>query len=349
MNGAKLRVGFIGAGDVVTRFHLPGWHRLPGIEYVAVADVNTDRAAEVARGHGIGQVFADYHDLLDRRDIDVVDICVPNRLHALATLASLQSGKHVLCEKPLATTPDEVREVIAAARSAGRLLCAMQNHRFRGISQAVREWVAAGHLGRAYYARAWALRRNYLPCAPGFIRRELSGGGVCMDMGVHCLDLAMYLLDFPEPVAVCGMAGTFLAREPFMPGGWGEWERDGFDLEDFAAAMVRFRDGLTLSLETSWLSHIPEREVISCTLLGTRAGVSWPSGAVATVRDHQLADRVLDPLPELERGHWAVIERFADAILSGKPSPVPAEESLTVIRILDGVYRSQAEGREVAV
>jgi predicted dehydrogenase len=345
----KLRIGFIGAGDVVTRFHLPGWGRLTHVQYVAVADVREARVREVAEKHGIPHVFTDYRRLLERDDIDAVDICVPNQMHTPVTLAALAAGKHVLCEKPLATTSAEVEAIIAAGKAANRLVCVMQNHRYRGITKAIKQWAAEGNLGQPYYARAWALRRNYLPCAPGFICRDLSGGGVCMDMGVHCLDVLMYLLDFPEPVAVTGHSGAFLAKGDLMPGGWGEWDRTTFDVEDFACGMVRFANGMMLSLETSWLAHIPERETISCMILGTQAGVSWPSGIVATAKDRQLVDLTLEPLPELERGHWSVIEEFADALLNGKPSPVPPEQSLKSIRILDGVYRSQREGREVAV
>jgi predicted dehydrogenase len=349
MRTDRLRIGFIGAGDVVTRFHLPGWGRLEGIEYVAAADTREERVKEVADKHAIRQSFTDYRRLLDMKEIDLVDISVPNKLHAPVTLAALAAGKHVLCEKPLATSPAEVEAIIAAGKAANRLVCVMQNHRYRGMSRAVKQWIDQGHLGEPYYARAWALRRDLLPIAPGFICKDLSGGGVCMDMGVHCLDLVMYLLDFPEPITVTGHAGAFLAKEEIMPGGWGEWDRTTFDVEDFACGMVRFATGMTLSLETSWLAHIPERETISCTILGSKAGVSWPSGIVATAKDRQLVDLRLEPLAELQRGHWSVIEEFAHAVRNGKPSPVPPEESLKTIRILDGVYRSQGEGREVPV
>lgn len=343
----KLRIGFIGAGDVVTRFHLPGWGRLRNVEYVAVADTREERVREVAEKHRIPMVFTDYRELLDLKEIDAVDVCVPNQHHAPVTLAALAAGKHVLCEKPLATTPAEVEAMIAAAKSADRLICVVQNHRYRGISRAIKQWIDAGNLGQPYYARAWALRRNYVPCTPGFISKELSGGGVCMDMGVHALDMVMHLLGFPKPVTVTGQAGVFLAKDDTIPGGWGEWDRRTFDVEDFACGMVRFAGGMMLSLETSWLAHIPEPETISCTILGTQAGVSWPSGVVATARNRKLVDLALDPLPELERGHWSVIEEFAHAVVNGKPSPVPPEESLATIRVLNGVYRSQQEGREV--
>ncbi|HOA71834.1 MAG TPA: Gfo/Idh/MocA family oxidoreductase [Phycisphaerae bacterium] len=349
MKSRTLRIGFIGTGDVVTRFHLPGWARLGNVEYVAAADVREERVREVADRYGIPQVFTDYRRLLDLKGIDAVDVCVPNRLHGPVTLAALAAGKHVLCEKPLATTPAEVEAVIAAGKAAGRLVCVMKNHRYRGITRAIKRWIDEGNLGQPYYARAWALRRNLLPCAPGFVRKELSGGGVCMDMGVHCLDVVLHLLDFPEPVRVTGHMGTFLAKSDAIPGGWGEWDRGTFDVEDFACAMVRFESDLTLSLETSWLAHIPEQETISCTILGSKAGVSWPSGVVATARERRLMDVSLEPLPELECGHWSVIEEFADAVVNGKPSPVPPEESLKVVRILEGVYESQRQQREVAV
>src|SRR6185436_14637940 len=182
-------------------------------------------------------------------------------------------------------------------------LMVAQNNRYRPISQAIKRWVDAGNLGSVYYGRAWAIRRNLLPPAPGFISRKLAGGGPCMDIGVHCLDLAMWLMDFPEPVAVMGSASNHLARNGHIPGHWGEWDRNKFDVEDFACGLVRFKSGTMLSLESSWLSHIPPAEDMSCMILGTKAGVSWPSGVVASATNGTLVDSVIKPLHIREATH----------------------------------------------
>lgn len=347
MTSSKLRVAMVGAGGISRTAHIPGWKRLNDVEVVAIADVNPEAAQVTAEEFGIPNVLASYRDLIKMPEIDAIDICTPNRTHTPIVLSALAEGKHVLCEKPLAVTPGEVVSMIKAEQQARRVLMVTQNNRYRGISLAIKQWVDAGNLGDVYYARAWALRRNLLPPGAGFIQRSLSGGGPCMDIGVHILDLVMWLMDFPEPVTVTGAAMTNLAKTNIMPGAWGEWPRDKFDVEDFACGMIRFKNGTMLSLESSWLAHLPEPENMSCTLFGTKAGVSWPSGAVSSSNDGKLVDSTIEPADSSVKPHFLVIADFYDAIVNNKPSPLSADNALKVIKILDGIYRSQRIGKEV--
>jgi predicted dehydrogenase len=349
MQSRKLRIGVIGTGGIARAVHVPGWQDIPDVEIVALADVNETLVRKVAKDLGVGPAFTDYRKLLKVDGLDAVDICTPNRMHGPIVLAALAAGKHVLCEKPLATTPAEIEKMIASAKKAKRMLCVMQNNRYRGISVALKRWVDTGGLGDVYYGRAWAIRRNLLPPAVGFISRKLSGGGPCMDIGVHCLDLAMWLMGFPEPVSVAGTMGTHLAHTKIIPGAWGDWDRKVYDVEDFACGLVRFKNGAALTLESSWLGHTPQPEDMSCMILGTKAGVSWPSGQVCTTVNGALVDSVIKPVPIRDATHTSVIHEFYDAIVDKKPSPVPAEQSLKVIRILDGVYRSTKTRKEVTI
>jgi len=238
--------------------------------------------------------------------------------------------------------------MIRAAKKARRKLMTSQTQRFRPESAAVKRFVESGALGKAYYARCWAIRRNLLPTAPGFIRKRLAGGGPCMDIGVHILDMAMWLMDFPRAESVLGVAQANLAHTTdTMPGGWGEWDRKQFDVEDFAAGFVRFKNGASLTLESSWLGHISQPEELRCTILGTKAGVVWPSGEVATSQNGLLVDAKLTPKPTHRSAPEAQIRAFYDCVVDNKPSPVPPEQSLEVIRILDAIYRSQRTRREV--
>src|SRR5262249_12478145 len=133
--------------------------------------------------------FRDWHELVTLDDLDVVDICTPNQTHAPIALAALRAGKHVLCEKPLATTAADVRSLIEAAGAGGRVLMAAQHFRFQTSSRQLKDCIDEGLLGHVYYARAQWLRRRGLPGRPTFIERRLSGGGPALDIGVHVLDL----------------------------------------------------------------------------------------------------------------------------------------------------------------
>ncbi len=347
MKGRKLKVAVIGTGNIGQAFHIPGWQAIPDVEVVAAADISKKALGRAVERFGIPQASTDYRRIVRLKEVDVVDVCTPNKAHPPVVLASLTAGKHVLCEKPLATTPAEVERMIRAARAARRKLMTAQTQRFRPESVALKAFVESGALGRRYYGRCWAIRRNLLPTAPGFIVKKLAGGGPCMDIGVHILDLGLWLLDFPRPESVVGVAQANIAHTKHMPGGWGEWDRKQFDVEDFAAGFVRFKDGSSLTLESSWLGHVAQAEELRCTILGTKAGVSWPGGEVWTAQNGLLVDAKLTPKSTGRGAHENQIRAFYDCVADGKPSPVPPEQSLDVIKILDGIYRSQRTRREV--
>jgi predicted dehydrogenase len=344
-----LKVGIIGCGGIVRGAHLnPGWLAVPGAEVVAACDVDSAAATQLAADFGIPHVFTDFRELLALEEIDVVDICTPNKAHTAAVLAALAAGKHVLCEKPLAVSVEEVLAIRAALKKTDRLLMTAQHHRFSEASVAIKAWVDTGALGEVYHARVNATRRNLLPISPGFIDPNLSGGGPCMDIGVHALDTALWLMNFPKPVRVSGRAHTNFAKGFEIPGGWGEWDRTLFGVEDFASGYVHFENGSTLVLEASWLQH-QEKEELNATLQGKKASMRWPSGHFHTVTNRTLIDGVVLPHQGRQVAHTEEIIAFADAIRQGKPSPVPIDETLQVIAILEAIMKSNRLNQEVAM
>ena len=346
----QLNVGIIGVGGIA-KAHMPGWAASTHAQVVAGCDV--DQAALVAWGekHEIKQLTTDADILFNDPNIDIIDVCVPNRYHAPLTIAALEAGKHVLCEKPLAITPAEVQQMIAARDQAGKLLMTAQHFRFEGAAQAMKAEIDTGVLGDVYHARAWFLRRAWLPLRPGFALKENSGGGVALDVGVHILDLALWLMGNPQPVSVSGVARTELAHQPDSFSLWhGGDIPETFDLDEFTAAFVRFANGSTLTLEASWLLHHDVNgETVEVWLYGTEGGCHYPSATflASNGQTQQHYKRTLQLVDNALRPHTQECIDFAQAIVEGAPSPVPAEQSLQVIQILDGIYRSQSAGREI--
>ncbi|MCC6416376.1 MAG: Gfo/Idh/MocA family oxidoreductase, partial [Opitutaceae bacterium] len=254
MSSRKFRVGIIGGGGIAQAVHIPGWLNLPEVEIVGVADVSETTAKKAAAVAGATRVFTDFRELV-KLDLDAVDICTPNKVHTPAVLAALEAGKHVICEKPLAVTTAEVRQMGAMADARKLKLMTAQQQRFTATGIAAKAWVDGGNLGAAYHARVRAMRRALLPPAPGFIDAQLSGGGPCMDIGVHALDLCMWLMGFPKPVRVSGSARTVFAKGHTMPNFWGEWDRERYSVEDFATGFVHFDNGATMMLEAAWMCH----------------------------------------------------------------------------------------------
>jgi predicted dehydrogenase len=348
----KLKVGMIGLGGIA-HTHVPGWQSSPYTEIVAGSDVNPVVFADWREKYGLSRFYENSMDLLNDPDIDIIDICSPNMYHAPQVIAALDAGKHVICEKPLAPTPAEIRQMIAARDRSGKLLMTAQHFRFKGNSQAMKAEIDSGSLGSVYHARSWMLRRSGLPVRPTFIYKSQSGGGPCIDIGVHILDLTLWLMGHPKPVAVSGVAKTALAHHPGAFSSWGKaLVPQDIDVEDFAAAFVRFDTGATLMLEMSWLlHHNVQGEAARIWLYGDEGGCEWPDALFMSTdyNSKQLNNRSLMLTQDSMEPHALECVEFARAVIEGLPSLVPPEHSLYVQTILDGIYRSQVSGKEVPV
>ena len=343
----KLRIGVIGLG--VGKGHIRGYRKHPQAEGVAIADVDEARLNDVGEQMGITRRYTSAEEMIDRENLDVVSVATPNKFHKPLTIAALEAGCHVLCEKPMAMNADEAREMIDAARKAGRRLMIDFSYRFSNVSMALKAQVDAGTLGRVYFARTSWHRRRGLPRFGGwFGQKSLSGGGPLIDLGVHRLDLALWLMGHPQPEWVMGstydpIASALAAKEGVQ-----------FDVEDMAVAMVKFTNGATLELEASWAANIKEDELMETRLFGTRGGLVQRNlngtyqfeGVVYLERDGSFYEmRPIAP----ERTPLNAMYHFVDCIVNDRPHMATGEEGLLVMQILDAIYQSAAEGRPVHI
>jgi len=347
------KVGIIGVGGIA-RTHMPGWNASGITEVVAACDIAPAAVEKFGAEWKIPTLTTQAADLFGNPDIDIIDVCTPNNYHAPLSIAAMEAGKHVICEKPLAPNPAQIRQMIAARDRTGRLLMTAQHFRFRGSARAMKAEIDAGTLGDVYHARSWMLRRAGAPNRPGFIMKQHATGGPCIDIGVHILDLTLWFMGNPEPQSVTGVARAELAHRPgaftnIMGGGPIPPE---FDVEDFAAAFVRFKNGATLVLEVSWLLHHDAvGEDMQMWLYGTQAGSHWPKCEIYSSNNatRQQYNRTLKLVADTMEPHALECVEFAKAVAAGAPSPVPAEQSLQVLTILDGIYRSQVTGKEIVL
>lgn len=346
----KLHVGVIGVGGIA-HTHMPGWATSEHTEVVAGSDVDAKILEDWGKKNEVKKLYARAEDLINDPDIDIVDVCTPSSYHEPLSVAALKAGKHVLCEKPLAPTPEAVKRMIAARDQSGKLLMTAQHMRFLGDSKAMKAEIGTGALGNIYHARGWMLRRAAFPGRASFVQKKHSGGGACIDIGVHVLDLTLWLMGNPKPVTVTGVSRTELAKNPRVFTIWGgNNPPEGWDVEEFASAFVRFENGATLILEVSWLlNHDTPGEDRQIWLYGTEGGAHLPKCEIyqTNVATKQLYNRTLKLTQDINPAHAQECIEFAQAIMDGRPSPVPPEESLQVMAILDGVYRSQAAGKEI--
>lgn len=346
----KLRVGFIGAGGIARGAHLPGFQaQAEFCEVVAATDVAPAPRESFAAAAGLTaeHLYEDYREMLDQEDLDVAVICTPNSYHCQPTLDAFAAGCHVLCEKPIAISAGQARQMIAAGQQAKRLLMVGQTLRFTRPGAMMKQWVDNGDVGEIYWARAQYLRVRGVPGRLGFVSKELSQGGPIYDIGVHVLDLTLWLMGFPEPVTVSAGVYNKLARKksPLMP-----FSPEQYTVPDDAAlSLIRFANGATVSLECSWALNLPSAPM-NVTVCGEKGGCQYEPVALVTERKGTL-ERVAPEVfkyPE-PAGHREEVRAFIEAVLKKKPSPVPGEEALVTQRILDAIYESGEKGKEVAV
>jgi len=285
--------------------------------------------------------------MLRKEDLDVVSVATPNKFHLPLALAAFRAGCHVLCEKPMALDAAQGRRMVAAARAARRRLMINFSFRFTEQAWALKQQVDAGILGDVYFGRTVWHRRRGLPRFGGWFGiKALSGGGPLIDLGVHRLDLALWLMGYPQPAWVLGGAWSPIASRLARAQGV------RFDCEDLACGMIRFRNGAVLEVEASWAANIAERELMETRLLGTKAGLVQRNrnegyefeAEIHLERDGAQYDMKLHPpVPGAASAYY----HFIDCIRNDRPHVATGEEGVTVMEILDAIYASAKHGRPV--
>lgn len=353
----RLGVGIIGCG--VGQLHLRGFTHEPRAHVVAIAGLDQDRCHELARAFGVPNVYREYQQLLADPAVEAVTVAVPNALHYPVALAALQAGKHVLVEKPLAPSVEEGQQIIDAARRTERVLGVIFNRRGRHDVQIVKRQVERGALGRIYHARAFWLRRSGIPgLGTWFTSKSMAGGGPLIDLGIHVLDMAIWVLGNPAPVRVS--AATYAELGPC---GRGQWQGGRFsfnpaapyDVEDYATALIRFENGLTMQLDASWAAYTGHGDEFGISLLGSDGGAEIhvkdyaQTGTLRLYGELDGVPTVTEPRLQERDNHGEIFKSFTDSVLEGLPMSPSGEEGLERVRLIEALYRSAELGREIEI
>ena len=329
-----LRIGLVGVGAAAQINHIPALKRLEGVEIVALCDRDPEKAARVAQKFGVPQSSGRFDDLLANDELDAVDLCTPNFLHAPMATAALEAGKHVLCERPLARSAEEAAAMTRAAKKSDRvLMCALQ-HRFRADAHLLKKFVEKGDLGELFFAKAgWLRQRSDWDSDEWRRQKRESGGGVVLDLGFQMLDLSLWMLGGPRVESVTASVHR---------------QRKG-EVEDSASAFFRLAGGATLTLELTW-GLLMEKDFAYVNLFG-----SGGAALLNPLRVHKAMHGTLvnvTPTLETSRNQYkhsveAQLGHFADVLRKGVKPLGTAEEILPVMELMDAVYRSAEQGKEV--
>ena len=274
----KLKIGIIGCGGIANGKHMPSLAKLPNVEMVAFCDIIVERAEKAAKDYGTedAKVYADYKEMLaDCPEVDVIHVCTPNKSHGPITVASLEAGKHVMCEKPMAKTVADAKLMLEVAKRTGKkLTIGYQNRQTREMRH-LKKMCEAGVFGDIYFGKAHAIRRRAVPTWGVFMNEEEQGGGPLIDIGTHALDLTLYMMDNYEVESVSGNCHYKLGKRPNSANAWGPWDPEKYTVEDSAFGFIKMKNGATIILESSWAINLANPREATCTLAGTEAGVDF--------------------------------------------------------------------------
>ncbi len=355
-----LRVCIISCGMIANAAHIPAYRTFPGdFEIVGVSDISAAAAESTAAKNGIPHWYTDAGVMLRELSPDVVSVCVPNRFHKEYTMLALSSGANVLCEKPLAMTVADAREMFDFAARQGKVLMACQSMRFTPDRLAAKKYIEEHGENDFYYMELSRIRRRGIPFWGSFHKKAVSGGGAFLDIGVHMLDAAIWLSGRTDPVSVLastkrnhpGELGDLVASGALTGhvDSIAKFHPEEMDVEDFGAGTVRFSDGAIMNFKVAWATNLPEASDI--TLVNRHIGISLPSCRLYSGVN---TDCELPPLPEAYPdshfpGHIHLVRNLRE-VLTGRENPIvkPAE-TIAVSAILEAFYRSAESGREAYI
>ena len=339
MSAARpVRVAVIGCGLIAQRAHLPSYAAAPEAELAAVVSRHRTTAEAVAAQFGHPRVLDSWQQAVVDPDIDAIDICTPNALHAEIAIAAAQSGKHVLVEKPMATSLAGADAMIAAARQAGVVFAVAHNLRFVPIYAAMQGLLANGALGRIFSARGIFMHAGpdefWGATSDWFWQEGQAGGGSLLDMGIHMIDLLRWMVGLPV-VEVAAMTARVL-KPTFA--------------DDNAMVLMRFQDDILASVQSSWSARpVPDRQIAIHGELGNlMMGRSSDEPLVLNLQDGAGARKIAPPIATTSEFVDPFVN-FARAIQGAVRPLVTGEDGRASLAIALAAYASAMSGRTVRV
>ncbi|WP_413303232.1 Gfo/Idh/MocA family oxidoreductase [Bacillus sp. 1P10SD] len=339
----KLRVAVIGCGSIAQHRHLPEYKSNKNVELVAICDINEKRALEVAEKFG-AKAFTSYEELLKDGGVEAVSVCTPNYLHAPITIAALNAGVHVLCEKPMATSKQEAEAMIAAANESGKRLMIAHNQRFVPSHQRARKLIESGEIGKIYSFRTafghggpegWSVDGK----ESWFFQKEKAFVGAMGDLGVHKTDLLRYLLG-EEIIEV----GSFVETSA----------KDFADVDDNAVCILKTESGIIGTLAASW-AYV-SKEDNSTIIYGENAILRLEDDPVNSLvvqyKNGEVVNYQLGRIQSNEEGgqnNSRVVDLFVDAVVNNQEPLVSGEEGMKSLNVILAALESNETKQIVRV
>lgn len=348
--GKKLRVAIIGCGGIA-QSHLEAYKQIPEVEVVAGVDIVQERLDVMKEKWGVTKLYKDWKKMLKEIKPDAVDVCTPNGVHCDPVVDACNAGCHAMVEKPMAMSPEQCEKMIAAAKKHNVKLAVGFQQRYNVRTSFLTRARDEGDIGNIMFVKCQALRRRGIPNWGVFGQKELQGGGPMIDIGVHVLEMAHFFMGSPKPVAASGNIWTYMGDKPSkVVSSWPNWDYKTYTVEDLAIGQIRFENGAILQIESSFVAHI-EKDLFTFSAMGTKGGCQWEPAAIFTDR----AGTMINSTPVfLGEDGWITLfksklQNWVDAIMKGTELTAPGEAGLVVQKMLNGIYESAKQGKEVKI
>ena len=350
----KMKVAVIGCGTIANGQHIPAYLNNPKVEIKYFCDIIPERAEEAVKKYGCGTAVTDYHTVLEDEEIVAVSVCTPNLMHKQISVEALRAGKNVLCEKPAARSYEEALEMQQAQHETGKVLNIGVVNRFNTNVNKLKELIDQGELGEVYQVYVSFRSHRAIPGLGGaFTTKEIAGGGVLIDWGVHLLDIVMYCCG--DPVTKSVSAETFsklgnpMEDYTYVTMWAGPPKYDGvYDVEEGVTGMIR-TEGPVITLNGAWAQNIGEIEMF-IDFMGTKGGARLRYGSDFTLYSTKNGlltkttfQNTSEPMFQKE------IDSFIDCIISGEKLQSHIDTNIITAQMMDAIYRSAEEHREVVL
>lgn len=350
-------VAVIGCGNIAKGAHIPAYKRMENVKIRYFCDIIPERADSARDDYGSGEAVYDYRELVNKDDIDIVSVCTHNDFHAPISIDFMRAGKDVICEKPAARTLEEALEMQKVAHETGRMLSIGVVNRFCDTVNHIKKLIEDGELGEVYQTYVSFRSHRSIPGLGGdFTTKSKSGGGVLIDWGVHYLDLTLYCLGDPVPLTCSGEAYCKLGKDMKKYVYTGMWAEDSsdvengvYDVDDFVTGFIR-TSGANITFNGAWAQNIEKNECF-VDFLGTKAGIRMYYGGKFEIYStmNGMLTKVIPDYSSTGFDYFAELKSFIKSVETRIPNQAYIDKAVITSKLLDAVYRSSEQKKEICL
>ncbi|PGS55968.1 Gfo/Idh/MocA family protein [Bacillus sp. AFS041924] len=343
----KKKVAIIGGGQIAEKVHVAYYKIREDLEIVAVVGINEEALKSFAERNEIPNYYTDAAEMYANEKPEIVSVCTPNKFHFDNVMQALENNCHVFCEKPPAILAEDARKMYETALEKGLILAYDFHHRFADDVTIIKEKIDQGLLGQIYFVKVKALRRNGIPGWGSFTNKEIQGGGPLIDLGIHMLDAALFVMNYPKVKKVTAKMFQKIGTKK-DEGAFGKWDPSKFEVEDSLFSYIELENGCLIQLETSFALNIKEKSEMNVELCGEEAGATMFPAEIYTDEKGELVSLLKREEADPDR-HTKSMAAFVNRCLGQNVMLADGEQGYAIQRLVEAIYQSAEKGESISL